>query len=424
MKVLFHFLGGVHFAIILIAFTLLFVIAGTFLESWTDSHLFAAELTYNSPIFSFLLWLYFINILFAALRRWPFQKQQIPFLLTHLGLLMILSGTFVKTQFGTQGQMGLAEGVESNSLFLPNSYALQIESREQSALVPLRYKQKGPLKTPFDLKVTVLDWAPHAAEEMQSWIHEGQVHLLGLPPFERLKTGNCRLLLNEECEGPSISFFEDHLVARNEKNERFETPLANDAIMIFDKGFRGYGSFIELPPGFPDVELISPIVRAVEVKEPIRKKEELIPMIRLLVEEGQKSEVVSLVYDARANKLKWPVLFGSYLVRFVANQKTLPHKVLLHQARQINYPGTDRPLSFESDLSIDGIEQTISMNRVAQSKKGFRFYMSNLYTPTQNSAARALIVVNRDPGKLWLTYPGGLILALGIVLLFVQKRYA
>ena len=424
MRALFHFLGGVHFAILLIAVTLLFVIAGTFLESWTDSHLFAAELTYHSPLFSFLLWLYFINILFAALRRWPFQKKQIPFLLTHLGLLMILLGTFVKTQFGTQGQMGLAEGVESNSLFLPNSYALQIENREHSLLVPLRYKQKGVLKTPFDLKVTVLDWAPHAEEKMRSWIHEGQVHLLGLPPFQRLQSGNCRLLLGEETKGPSISFFDDHLVARNEENERFETALDQDAIMIFDKGFRGYGSFVELPPGFPDIELISPIIRAVEAKEPMRKKEERMPAIRLLVEEGERSEVISLVYDPRANRLKWPILFGSYLVRFVANQKSLPHKVRLHQARQINYLGTERPLSFESDLSIDGQKQTISMNRVAETKKGFRFYMSNLYTPTQNSAARALIVVNRDPGKLWLTYPGGLILALGIMLLFVQKRYA
>ena len=32
------------------------------------------------------------------------------------------------------------------------------------------------------------------------------------------------------------------------------------------------------------------------------------------------------------------------------------------------------------------------------------------------------IVVNYDPAKYWLTYPGAIILSLGILLLFWQKR--
>nr|MCH9703919.1 hypothetical protein [Chlamydiota bacterium] len=382
------------------------------------------ELTYNSPLFSLLLWLFFVNILFAALRRAPFKRKHIPFLITHLGLLMILLGCFVKGAFGTQGEMALAEGVESSTLFIPRSYALQIEDREGSALVPLRYGQKGEIDTPFELKVTLLQWLPHAEERYESWVHDGQVHLFGLPPFRRLLSGKCRLLYNEEAPGPSISFFDDHLIAKSESSQRFEAKYSDDAIMIFDKGFRGYGSFVDLPSGFPDIELISPLVRVAEPKSKLKKREDQRALIRLLVEEGERSEVISLVYDPRAQRLKWPILFGRYLVRFVANQKQLPHKVLLHQARQINYLGTAKPLAFESDLELDGSEKTISMNRVAQSKKGYRFYMSNLYTPSQNSAARALIVVNKDPGKRFLTYPGGVILALGIVLLFWQRRYA
>lgn len=65
-KQLFHFLGGIHFAIALIAITAITVIAGTFLESKTESHLLAARWTYEHPFFLLLLSLFFINILLCA----------------------------------------------------------------------------------------------------------------------------------------------------------------------------------------------------------------------------------------------------------------------------------------------------------------------------------------------------------------------
>lgn len=76
---LFHFLGGVHLAIALIAFSALFVVAGTFIESKTGSHLYAAFWTYENSFFTLLLAFFFMNILFAALRRWPFKKRHTPF---------------------------------------------------------------------------------------------------------------------------------------------------------------------------------------------------------------------------------------------------------------------------------------------------------------------------------------------------------
>ena len=110
LKQIFHMLGGIHLAISLIAIAALTVIAGTILESKTGSHLLAAYWTYSHPFFQILLSLFFVNILFSALRRWPFKKKHIPFLITHLGLLMIISGTILKNRFGLQGQMSVWEG--------------------------------------------------------------------------------------------------------------------------------------------------------------------------------------------------------------------------------------------------------------------------------------------------------------------------
>ncbi|WP_039376566.1 hypothetical protein, partial [Parachlamydia acanthamoebae] len=49
---------------------------------------------------------------------------------------------------------------------------------------------------------------------------------------------------------------------------------------------------------------------------------------------------------------------------------------------------------------------------------GYRFYLANMTPATENSAKRVQIVVNYDPAKYILTYPGAIILSMGILLLF------
>src|SRR5262249_46812613 len=153
----------------LIGVTALAVIAGTLLESRTGSHLFAAQITYEHPFFQLLLSLYFVNILLSALRRWPFKIRHIPFLITHLGLLMILAGTMIKNRFGLQGQMSIWEGSASQQVLLPHTFALHVEGRPHLAedpvgcMLPLPSFRPGiyfPYLFP-DLKCRLIAYAPH-----------------------------------------------------------------------------------------------------------------------------------------------------------------------------------------------------------------------------------------------------------------------
>lgn len=187
LKSLFHFLGGIHFAIALIAVAALVVIIGTLLESQTGSHLVAARWTYAHPFFQFLLFLFFMNILFSALRRWPFKKKHIPFLITHLGLLMIISGTMIKNRFGLQGQLSAWEGSGSQKVLLPHTFALHIEEKGdssiKSSLVPLNSFQPEiyhPYHFPH-LKCKVIRYAPHVKEHFDTWIKESRAYIAGFP---------------------------------------------------------------------------------------------------------------------------------------------------------------------------------------------------------------------------------------------------
>ncbi len=188
---LIRFLGGITFAILLITTTAIFVIAGTFLESITDSHRYASLFTYDSHIFSWLLWGFFINILVSALRRWPFKRMHIPFLITHWGLLMILAGLLIKSAYGTQGSLSLIEGSGSNEIFIADSHALYIEEPSENSMKKVshfrhfkkRFPSHSPVEGPEALNITLLNYRPHSVEKLTTWIKGDKAILSGIPPF-------------------------------------------------------------------------------------------------------------------------------------------------------------------------------------------------------------------------------------------------
>lgn len=168
---LIRFLGSVYFAIILIALTAFFVICGTLIESMTSSHLYASKFTYGNPFFIALLFGFFINIFVATIRRWPFKWKKVPFLITHLGLLMVILGVILKLTFGIQGSMIIREGSGSQSILIPNTEAIYLENLTDNI-------QTIPLS-----KIKVLKYFPHVKEQYKTWIKNGIGFFYGGPPF-------------------------------------------------------------------------------------------------------------------------------------------------------------------------------------------------------------------------------------------------
>lgn len=182
-----RFCGSVYFAVTLIATVTFLVIAGTLIESHSDSHLLAARWTYDSPLFTTLLWLFFVNILVSALLRWPFRWRHLPFLVTHLGLLMMLGGCLVKSYWGTQGVMGLLEGAASDEIFLVHSEVIQVERREGGRpvrdAIALGDIGRSSLGQMPGLKLELLGYAPHSREQLELWVKGDRAFVAGLPPF-------------------------------------------------------------------------------------------------------------------------------------------------------------------------------------------------------------------------------------------------
>ncbi len=166
LKFLYHFLGSVYFAVSILVCLILLTTLGTFIESYTKSHLFAANLTYHNPLFAALLWMMFVNILLASLRRWPFKRRHIPFLLTHLGLLMILGGCLIKAYFGTQGQMLIVEGSGSDEIMIPGSSVIEIQDK-QGKIETFPLDQSWQI--PENKRLKVVGYYPHHKSQFKIW---------------------------------------------------------------------------------------------------------------------------------------------------------------------------------------------------------------------------------------------------------------
>lgn len=169
-----YFLGSIWFTFFLLFTTALVVIIGTILESHTESHLYASSFTYSHFFFNALLWGFFVNILISALRRYPFKFRHLPFLITHLGLLMILGGQLIKHRYGLQGVMKVIEGSGSNRVLIPDTFALQIE--ETNGRI-------GYLELSKNHAFKIADFHPHSKEIKKAWIKDQFAYIFGLNPI-------------------------------------------------------------------------------------------------------------------------------------------------------------------------------------------------------------------------------------------------
>ena len=70
----------------------------------------AQQYIYRSPGFAILLAFLGINILSAALIRYPWKKRQTGFVITHAGLLTLLLGSYYSVRTADEGQVGMLEG--------------------------------------------------------------------------------------------------------------------------------------------------------------------------------------------------------------------------------------------------------------------------------------------------------------------------
>lgn len=105
----FQFFASLKLAVVLLIVLVVASIAGTIYESSFDAKV-ARAYVYGAPWFNLWLVLLGANLAVSALSRWPWQKHHVAFLVTHLGIITLLTGSLIGRIWGLEGTITLFKG--------------------------------------------------------------------------------------------------------------------------------------------------------------------------------------------------------------------------------------------------------------------------------------------------------------------------
>jgi hypothetical protein len=101
-----HTLGSLRFALFLLATIAIACAVATFFESSFNTKL-AQTYIYKSPFFVGWLVVLCINLFAVTITRWPWQKKHAGFIITHYGIILLLTGAVIGMKLGFEGNVTL-----------------------------------------------------------------------------------------------------------------------------------------------------------------------------------------------------------------------------------------------------------------------------------------------------------------------------
>jgi hypothetical protein len=121
----FKFFASVKLAVVLLAVLTIGAIFGTIYESSFDAKV-ARAYVYGAPWFNIWLILLGTNLAVSAFSRWPWKKHHVAFLVTHLGIITLLTGSLIGRMWGTEGTITLFKGEPPANRLLVDQHQLRV----------------------------------------------------------------------------------------------------------------------------------------------------------------------------------------------------------------------------------------------------------------------------------------------------------
>ncbi len=162
----FRFLSSVRLAVILLMVLIVGIAIGTICESRFDSKV-ARAYVYDAPWFDVWMILLGVNLFCAAWSRYPWKRHHTGFVVTHAGIITLLTGALVGRIWGIEGTMTLYEGHEPDNSLVIDTQEVRVKEGEQTTAFPVglaqqRARDGRPVAlgtTPSGWKMTVTDFA-------------------------------------------------------------------------------------------------------------------------------------------------------------------------------------------------------------------------------------------------------------------------
>ena len=179
---IFKFFSSLKLAVILLASLAAILAVATFYESAYDTKT-AQHLVYKSPLFAVFLLTLGINLACSAMMRFPWKKSQTGFVITHLGIIIILIGSLATMFKGVDGSMALEEGESSSKVTIDQPVLYFGRDVQKVREIPAEYRWNRPKpgssehRYPLDEKnnlVAVIDNYYHHAKAETVYLPDDQ----------------------------------------------------------------------------------------------------------------------------------------------------------------------------------------------------------------------------------------------------------
>lgn len=457
MKKLFNILAYIYKTFVsvkLAVFTLsalaVLTALGTVVESRYDQEM-ANKLIYHSFWMTGVIGLLSVNLLMVLIDRWPWKKRHIPFILAHIGILILISGALLSRYFGVDGSLRFKEG-EKASLLSVSDMEIKIYSSYDGENFTLIYEEPVDMffKKPTGKKPYVISAAGESFI-----VNQYLPFAVGRKVFKpSIKGGGPAVRFH--WDGSQASFVEwMHLELGEDtlnrpfgpvrlsltKDKNYQ-PRHKRELILWVKGEKLFYSLVgerksssgRTSQRSPYKELnTGQVFKTGWMDFEFRLLEFFPKSRREFVFEAKDKPSEMTLKAIHVSYLDQSVWLGqnSYAQFFKKDRvyvmsylnKTIPlgFDLKLIDFKQTNYQGSFKAKSYESKVQLEGKTHIISMNEPLK-HKGFTFYQSSFEAGEEGGEAIVSILsVGKDPGRI-LKYFGSSLIVAGVALLFYRRK--
>ena len=442
---IFGFLASLKLAVCVIASLAVISAIGTIYEARYDAEV-AQKLIYHSVYMYVVLGMLCVNLIAVMIDRWPWKQHHAGFVLAHVGIIVLLIGSWLTQRYGIDGSIAFEIGQQRQHItvrdrdlmvyasfdgqemqniyqeavdFLKNPPTKEDPFRvtlgpdvlefseyhqfafRESEIVPSEDQQDGPAIR-FQLEnanVNMTEWLRRERQRGFGDFELGPARIV-LSKTAGTPSGRNEVVLTPNADGKSLTYsiFDKEKRLRKKGNirqaETVETPW-----MALKFRLLRYLPYAKENIIYTPSRSASPISTSA-VKFKFRGEDYwlgLNTVLRLYLED----RVYLLSYGHRQLQMQFPL----HLKKFTLGK----------------YEGTERAASYESVVAVPGKgDVTISMNEPLH-HEGFTFYQASFEKNERGEPVMSVLSVNHDPGR-WVKYLGSFLIVMGSIVLFYFKR--
>lgn len=167
-----------------------------------------------------------------------------------------------------------------------------------------------------------------------------------------------------------------------------------------------------------------PHARRVASYTPLPGASQIKSAVRAVKVEAEKEGVKETFWLEQGEIVPFDLGPAKYQALYGLRTKPLGFQIALRDFLIDTDPGTDKPASFKSEVTLNDVSRGLERNQLIQMNeplkyRGFKIYQS-AYVLGKDGPDTSIFTVARDPGN-WIKYTGVVIMAAGMIMLFFIK---